>query len=401
MRYLRRLVEVAVSFAFCLLPFSFAQADVLDELRDRLFERRQALREVEERIAEYRGEVTERREQASTLQGQIRVIEQQVQRLTLELDKTAVEVETVQAESAAVAEEIRRAEEEIARKREQLRAMVRLLQVLESDSAVETFIKYPSLTAALTELRAVSLVQQRTSATLGEVRQLRQSLDRRLELLGNLQRELLELQSRQESQKKTLEEQETAKSRLFEVTKAQEVEFQTLLDRAAAEHRRSQAEIARVEAEVRSELERRGLIKLGGVGILDWPIDPIFGVACGFHCPDYPYQHILGPHSGIDLPTHMGTPVRAAAEGYVARAYDSGGPGYSYLLILHGDNLSTVYGHLSSVGVADGDFVARGQLIGSTGGAPGSRGAGLSTGPHLHLEVRKDGLPVDPARYLP
>lgn len=393
-------VPVLLAVAFFLLPFG-ASADVLDDLREKLFERRQQLQAIEARVEQYRQEVAQRQQEATTLRGQLRVIEQNVTALTLEIDRTAVEIEEVIAESAAVAEEIRRQEEVIAEKREQLRELVRLLQVLEADSGLEAFFKYPSLSGVLVEQRAITRVQQRTHEALNGIKELRAELHKRSEALRDFERELAELQARQEAQKKTLQDQETAKNRLLEVTKAQEKEFQKLLNSAAADHRRAQAQISSIETEVRAELARRGITRLGGVGIFDWPVDPIFGVSCGFHCADYPFASFLGPHTGIDLPTHMGTAVRAGADGYVARARDSGGAGYSYVLILHGDDFSTVYGHLSSISVPDGAFVTRGQVIGGSGGAPGSHGAGLSTGPHLHFEVRKSGTPVNPASYLP
>lgn len=399
-RILARWVQGVLLALFTLLPV-WAEADVLDDLRQQLLERRQRLQAIEGRIEQYRAEVAERREAADTLRGQIRVIEGQVSSLKLEIDKTAVEVEKTEAEERVVGEEVRLATGDIDRKRRQLRETVRLLQVVETDSVVEAFFKYPSLSGALTEFRAVERVQQRTQETLGEVKQLREALEAKAAALRDLERELKELKDRQDKQKHTLEDQEATKERLFEITKSEEAEFQKLLNAAAAERRRANAEIASIETEVRAELARRGITSLGGVGIFDWPVDPIFGISCGFHCPDYPYRNLIGPHSGIDLPTHMGTPVRAGADGYVARTFDSGGSGYSYILILHGENFSTVYGHLSSIAVGEGKFISRGQVIGATGGAPGTHGAGLSTGPHLHFEVRKDGVPVNPALYLP
>ena len=389
-----------LSFTVLLVPV-VASADVLDELRDRLAESRKRLQDIEGRIDQYRKQVAEQQAQANTLRGQIRLIDQEVDALTLELDKTAVEIEKVETESAAVHEELRRMEEDIDRKRTQLREAVRLIQAFEADSLVETFFKYPTLSGAIVEVRAIERVQQKTQQTLAEIKDLRAALQTKAEALRDLERELKELKERQERQKKTLEEQQTAKQRLFEVTKAQEAKFQDLLEQTAAEQRRANAAIAGIEARVREELARRGITRLGGVGIFDWPVDPIFGIACGFHCPDYPYLRLIGPHTGVDLPTHVGTPVRAGADGYIARANDAGGPGYSYVLMLHGDDFSTVYGHLSSIAVKDGAFVTRGQVLGYTGGVPGSRGAGLSTGPHLHFEVRKNGIPTDPARYLP
>ena len=75
---------------------------------------------------------------------------------------------------------------------------------------------------------------------------------------------------------------------------------------------------------------------------------------------------------------------------------------YSYILIIHNNGFSTVYGHVSKIYVKDGDRVDQGQIIGITGGMPGTPGAGkFSTGPHLHFEIYLNGNVVDPEKYLP
>jgi murein DD-endopeptidase MepM/ murein hydrolase activator NlpD len=70
-------------------------------------------------------------------------------------------------------------------------------------------------------------------------------------------------------------------------------------------------------------------------------------------------------------------------------------------MLIHGDNISTVYGHISKPLVSEDDYVVQGQAIALSGGMPGTVGSGLTTGPHLHFEVRQDGVPVDPLEYLP
>jgi len=74
---------------------------------------------------------------------------------------------------------------------------------------------------------------------------------------------------------------------------------------------------------------------------------------------------------------------------------------YAYVLIIHTGNLSTLYGHLSQIYITGDQFVNKGDVVGLSGGRPGTVGAGpFVTGPHLHFEVRSNGIPVDPMGYL-
>jgi murein DD-endopeptidase MepM/ murein hydrolase activator NlpD len=98
-------------------------------------------------------------------------------------------------------------------------------------------------------------------------------------------------------------------------------------------------------------------------------------------------------HEGIDIGAAQGTPIYAAAAGTVIYAGWEGGYG-NLTVIDHGNGLATAYGHQSQLAVSSGQKVSRGQLIGYVGST------GHSTGPHLHFEVRVNGTPNDPLRYL-
>jgi murein DD-endopeptidase MepM/ murein hydrolase activator NlpD len=98
----------------------------------------------------------------------------------------------------------------------------------------------------------------------------------------------------------------------------------------------------------------------------------------------------------------QGSPVHALAEGIVFAVKDGGKTGYSYILIGHRNGYASLYGHVSLAMVKTGDVVRFGQTIALSGGQPGTHGAGhMTTGPHLHLEIMKDGEHVNPLSVLP
>ncbi len=99
-------------------------------------------------------------------------------------------------------------------------------------------------------------------------------------------------------------------------------------------------------------------------------------------------------HPGIDIGANMGVPIHAAAAGTIV--YAGWMEGYGNLTVIdHGGGIATAYGHQSKLEVSVGQQVQQGQEIGLIGST------GFSTGPHLHFEVRVNGVPVDPMGYLP
>lgn len=130
--------------------------------------------------------------------------------------------------------------------------------------------------------------------------------------------------------------------------------------------------------------------------ILRWPVTG--RVNYKFHDPKYLYNFA---HEGIDIAASQGTNVRAAQSGTVISVVNGGLSGYSYVTIDHDNGYRTVYGHLSQISVTSGQHVNISAIIGKSGGTPGTSGAGqYSNGPHLHFELIKDGVYVDPERYL-
>jgi len=120
-------------------------------------------------------------------------------------------------------------------------------------------------------------------------------------------------------------------------------------------------------------------------GDLDWPLRGVLYARFGRKGRDM--------HDGIDLAAPLGTPIKTAGSGTVIYAGEQ--KGYGLIAIIeHPNGLSTLYAHNRDLRVRTGQRVSDGQVIATVGES------GRTTGPHLHFEVRKDGIPLDPLDYL-
>jgi murein DD-endopeptidase MepM/ murein hydrolase activator NlpD len=152
-------------------------------------------------------------------------------------------------------------------------------------------------------------------------------------------------------------------------------------------------EIAAIKAAMAAAAARGG-----GNGHFVWPEQG--PITQGFGCTTYPFEpwdpncatHHF--HSGIDIGAAWGTPVGAGDAGIAYTYVSSYGYG-NHVIIVHGNGWVSIYGHLASFAVGNGQGVGRGQTIGYEGST------GNSTGPHLHFEIRLNDVPQNPLQYLP
>jgi len=124
------------------------------------------------------------------------------------------------------------------------------------------------------------------------------------------------------------------------------------------------------------------------------PVSAEHMVSSKFGMQVHPIKKVKRHHDGIDIAAPIGTPVYAPADGKVILAKDDKNKFGKHIKISHGDTYETMYSHLSELKVKEGQIIKKGDVIGAIGNT------GLSTGPHLHYEVSKDGEKMDPLDFM-
>jgi len=394
---------VVAVFLF-IFVFSAAQAQnttSFNALKDTIEQKKDSIERIKREIGTYEQSIRLRQAQAASLSNQILILNDQIQRLELSVRATEEEIETVGLEITETERLITERERALLLKRAELAAGIRNLWQREQAGDLDILLAYDTVSDYFNDLENVEQLQAHVGDTVREFERLRKDAELTHETLTAKQQELETLRAELDTQQFNLSSQRTVKAQVLVDTRRSETQYQKQLRQAKQEQAAAEAEVVSVEKKLRETIkEGARLERLRALGApnFTWPIASRT-ITAYFHDPDYPYRYVF-EHPAIDIATKQGTPVRAAAGGYVAKAKGVCN-GYAYVMIIHDQGYATVYGHLSKVSVKDDDFVEQGQIIGLSGGMPRTCGSGnLTTGPHLHFEVRREGLPMNPLDYL-
>jgi len=386
---------------FICLP---VRADEITELQKKIEAKQLEIKKLEEQKKLYQKKIDSLEKAALTLKNKISLINNRIYKTKTEIKETESKIEEKNLSIERIQLSINDQKKKIDNNKKNLARLLQIINVYDNKSPLEIILLNRSVSDFFAQIKYLKDIQSALQGSLKKIKIVKETLELQEKELREAKENLLDLRDSLTKKKNDLLLEKRGKQNLLKETQGAEWKYQSLLAAAIREHRLIEQEIKKTEAEIREKILNKKLtdsdLQTNVPPILSWPF-PEHHITCYFHDPDYPFKKILGPHSGIDIRARQGTPIRSAASGYVAKVRNAGLGGYSYILIVHGGNLSTLYGHVSKIYVEKGERVKRGDIIGLSGGMPGTPGAGrFSTGPHLHFEVRLNGTPVNPLEYL-
>ena len=390
--------------------FVFSQTAELDQeiknLNSQIEGQRKQLESIQNQQKQYASLIKKKEQEQSSLKDQLEILDDRASMVELEIEGVKLEVSKNNLETKKIAIDIDNNNKIIEKEKNHISNLLKLLYKQNKTTPIEIILLNNSLTDFINQVKYLENTNDELNKSLTSLKELKEQLEKQEGILKTKEKKLQELKAELEKKQIILQGELESKEFLLDETKRSEQEYKKLLELAKREQDKAASEISELERTVRAKIAERQKVGDKDVNIFSdsgfvWPVTKNV-ITATFHDPSYPFRRSMGEHSGVDIRSAQGNTLKAAASGYVARVKFNGTTAYSYIMIIHGDGYSTVYGHVSGVNVKEDDYVIQGQIIGKTGGAPRTIGAGaFSTGPHLHFEIRKDGIPIDPEPLLP
>lgn len=373
----------------------------LDKINQNIKEAQKELDSLDDQVADKKAYSDALMKKIDLLQDKLDALESNRDDLQNEIDAVQKRIDETQADINQAEKEIEKKEQEFDGVYEEYCQRLRAMYISGNVSMLEVLLESGDISSILTRAEMVKSVSEQDSATLDDLMAKMEEINKEREELANnkiqLGKDKDSLNSRKQELQKSIDEYNSSKAELNAEVEECNAALASLDDKRSEVKETlnvNQEQKRQIEAEINNALSGSGSNKPGsgnynpGTGQLAYPTS-YRQISAG-----YPNYSNGSYHGGVDWPCPTGTAVHAADSGVVVIAkkltYSYG----QYILIDHGNGLSTLYAHNSSLVVGVGDKVSKGQIIAYSGES------GNATGPHVHFEVRLNGTRVNPMSYL-
>lgn len=405
---MKRVVFIVLVCAILLstvaLSPQISRADSVDEIKAQIAEIQRQRAALDAEIAGYQRQLNVLSGQKQTLQGAIQTID-------VSRNKTAAQIKDIQKKIAAatlklsqLGLEIQSKEQSISLDEEAIASSLRAIASLGDTSLIEHLLSAQDLADAWLRVDELSTLNASLSEHRMALKDAKVVLKSQHEAIASTKNELSSANVDLQNQKKALDVQRTEKNTLLNQTKSTEATYQELIAKKRAQQAAFESALSDLEDSLNTNVDSSKIAHPGS-GVLKWPFSSSFMASCegkrsalgnSFCITQYfgntafstanPQIYNGSGHNAIDIGAPTGTPVEAALGGTVfGTGNTDAAPGcYSFgkwVVVKHANGLATLYAHLSSIQVTQGQTVSTGTVLGYSGMT------GYATGPHLHFGV--------------
>ena len=379
----RKLVLPILIVAIACIPL-FLHAQSENDLRNKINEQQSEIAAIEAEIKQYEQQLVSIGREKQTLESAVRELDVSRQKVTASITLAQKQINATSAEIQELSTEIAQREKLIENNQQALSETLRRMNEAESMSLVEIILGSNDVSNLWNDIEALQRFQL---VVRGEVKELAsQKADLEMVRMQEEaeQRDLVAQKTELSTQQHALDINRRAKNTLLRETASTESAYQSLLAEKRKEKDAFEAQLRAYEEELQYILDPSS-IPPAGKGVLSWPLANVT-ITHYFGNTEFARSGAYSGrgHNGIDFRASPGTPVYAALTGEVVEVNHGVAPNCQYgkwILIKHGNGLTTLYAHLSEIEVSKGQRVSTKELIGFSGNT------GYATGPHLHFTV--------------
>lgn len=383
-----KLFLISLLLFSCLAPYPLRAQSSADDIQAKIDARSAEIEALEKVIKDYQRELQELGNRGTTLAKTVAELNLTQKKLQASIALTQDKITAKNLEIQSLSKRIRGAEDTIETNKLYVMELMQTINEEGGRTIPQIVLSGRSLSEAWNTIDRLAILESDIEDHIQGIKRTRNQLTTSRLSTERAKAELVRLQNQLNDERKVVIETANQQKKLLSQTKNSEAAYQKLLTEKLALKEAFEREILEFESQLQFALDSSKLPKIGS-SVLSWPLDNIRITQYFGNTPfasANPQVYSGRGHNGIDFGASIGTPVRAALSGVVsgtgntdviAGCYSLG----KWILLKHGNGLSTLYAHLSVHSVAPGAQVSTGQIIGYSGNT------GYTTGPHLHFGV--------------
>jgi murein DD-endopeptidase MepM/ murein hydrolase activator NlpD len=364
------------------VPFFFSYAQTAEELNNKINQKNNDIAKLEQEIKQFQSEIEALGKQKNSLSVSLKQLDLTKKKLTADISVTENKIEKTNLKIKELSLQINDKQSVIFNNINAISLNIREMSEFEQGNVLATILSGNNFTTVWNDIDNMVAISDAIREDTLRLKTIKGDLEDTRTETTDAKKELVTLKSKLADQKKIVDQNVVEKNKLLKQTKNSETSYQKLLKDQLAKKELFEKELREYESQLKFILDPS---KLPAAGVLGWPLDEIF-VTQQFGAKTGPHRTYASGHSGVDFRARTPLPVKAMASGVVKGTgdTDTACPGASFgrwVLIEYDNGLSSTYGHLSLIKVAEGQKVSRGEIVAYSGGT------GRVTGPHLHVSL--------------